>query len=113
MNYLASPPLVVAYALAGTMDVDIVNDPLGQDADGNDVYLRDIWPSTQEVARDRRGGRAVRHVPQAATARSSRATSAGTALDVPTGDRFAWDDESTYVRNPPYFEGMDARAARR
>ncbi len=107
MNYLASPPLCVAYALAGTMDVDIVTDPLGQDDDGNDVYLRDIWPAPQEVAQI--VGDAVR----AEMFRDSYAdVFAGderwNGLEVPTGERFAWDESSTYVRQPPYFEDMPA-----
>jgi len=103
MNYLASPPLVVAYALAGTMDWDPLTDPFP----GSDVMLRDIWPSPQEVAQA---------VESAVQAEMFNASYAGVfegderwnALDVPTGDRFAWDPESTYVRKPPYFEGMDA-----
>jgi aconitate hydratase len=107
MNYLASPPLCVAYALAGTMDIDIVHDPLGQDESGEDVYLRDIWPSEQEVAETI--GRAV----QADMFRRSYGeVFAGderwNALAVPEGERFAWDPDSTYVRLPPYFQGMPA-----
>jgi aconitate hydratase len=107
MNYLASPPLVVAYALAGTMDADIVNDPIGQDADGNDVYLRDLWPSGQEV------GETVERAVRSEMFRSSYGdVFAGderwNSLKVPTGDRFAWDDASTYVHLPPYFDGMPA-----
>ena len=107
MNYLASPPLCVAYALAGTMDVDILGDPLGQDAEGNDVYLRDIWPAPQEVAEI--VGASVR----AEMFRDSYAdVFAGderwNGLEVPTGERFAWDERSTYVRQPPYFEDMPA-----
>jgi aconitate hydratase len=107
MNYLASPPLCVAYALAGTMDIDIVSDPLGQDKDGNDVYLRDIWPSEQEVART--VGESVR----AEMFRSSYGeVFAGderwNGLPVPEGERFAWDEDSTYVRLPPYFQDMPA-----
>ena len=107
MNYLASPPLCVAYALAGTMDIDIVSDPLGQDHDGNDVYLRDIWPSEQEVART--VGESVR----AEMFRSSYGeVFAGderwNSLPVPEGERFAWDEDSTYVRLPPYFQDMPA-----
>ncbi len=110
MNYLASPPLVIAYALAGSMDVDLNEDPLGQDPDGNDVYLRDIWPSPQEVQR----------VIDAAVSaeqfdRGYADVFAGTeqwqALPTPEGDTFAWDPESTYVRRPPYFEGMPAEPA--
>ena len=108
MNYLASPPLVVAYALAGTMDIDIVGEPLGQDAQGQDVYLRDIWPSEQEVAQT---------IEQAIHSDMFRASYgevfAGderwNSLQVPEGDRFAWEQDSTYVRLPPYFEGMPAQ----
>jgi aconitate hydratase len=106
MNYLASPPLVVAYALAGSMDVDLLNDPLGEDRDGEPVYLKDIWPSSEEVART-----------VEASLHSDMFTSsygevfAGDerwhSLDVPEGDRFDWDEESTYVREPPYFEGLE------
>jgi aconitate hydratase len=110
MNYLASPPLVVAYALAGTMDVDLQNDPLGEDADGNPVYLREIWPSAEEVART---------IEQAVQSDMFRKSYDGVyagderwrGLDVPGGDRFAWDDASTYVQNPPYFEDLPAEPA--
>jgi len=107
MNYLASPPLVVAYALAGTMDFDMVNDPLGRDQDGNDVYLRDIWPSEHEVAET--VGSAV----QADMFRKSygevfEGDERWSSLEVPTGDRFAWDPESTYVRRPTFLEGLTA-----
>jgi aconitate hydratase len=105
MNYLASPPLVVAYALAGSMDVDLLNDALGQDADGNDVFLKDIWPSPSEVEEV---------IGQAITsemfAKDYADVFAGDetwrSLPTPEGDTFAWDPESTYVRKPPYFEGM-------
>jgi aconitate hydratase len=105
MNYLASPPLVVAYALAGSMDVDLFNDALGQDADGNDVFLKDIWPSPSEVEEV---------IGQAITsemfAKDYADVFAGDetwrSLPTPEGDTFAWDPESTYVRKPPYFEGM-------
>jgi aconitate hydratase len=107
MNYLASPPLVIAYALAGSMDVDLNNDPLGQDADGNDVFLRDIWPSPQEVQR------VIDHAVSAEQfGRSYQDVFAGTEqwqnLPTPTGDTFEWAEDSTYVRRPPYFEGMPA-----
>ena len=107
MNYLASPPLVVAYALAGTMDVDLLDDPLGHDPDGNPVYLRDMWPSSAEVAE--LIGRAV----QSDMFRKSYAEvfdgdERWNSLDVPAGESFAWDDTSTYVRHPPYFDGMPA-----
>ncbi len=105
MNYLASPPLCVAYALVGTMDVDLLHDPLGRDAEGEDVYLRDIWPSEQEIAKT--VGEAV----QADMFRKSYGeVFAGderwNGLDVPEGERFQWDEQSTYVRLPPYFEDM-------
>ena len=92
MNYLASPPLVVAYALAGSMDADIVNDPIGQDPDGNDVYLRDLWPSTQEV------GETVEAAVRSTMFRSAYAgvfkgDERWNSLEVPTGNRFAWDEK--------------------
>jgi aconitate hydratase len=110
MNYLASPPLCVAYALAGTMDIDIVADPLGQDEHGEDVYLRDIWPSAQEVAQT--VGEAVR---ADMFRKSYGEVFAGdenwNGLPVPDGERFAWAPDSTYVRLPPYFDGMPAEPA--
>ncbi|MEO6858928.1 MAG: aconitate hydratase [Solirubrobacteraceae bacterium] len=108
MNYLASPPLVVAYALAGTMDADIVGDPLGEDTDGNPVYLSDIWPSEHEVAQT------IQKAIRADMFRKSYAEvfdgdERWNSLAVPAGDRFEWAEESTYVRLPPYFEGMPAQ----
>jgi aconitate hydratase len=105
MNYLASPPLVVAYAIAGTMDIDLVDDPLGVDGDGNEVYLKDIWPSTKEIAQT------VEEAVQSDMFRKSYGEvfdgdERWNSLKVPTGDRFAWDADSTYVRQPPYFEGL-------
>jgi aconitate hydratase len=105
MNYLASPPLVVAYALAGTMDIDLLNDPLGRDESGAEVYLSDIWPSSQEIART------IEQAVQSDMFRSSYeqvfdGDERWQTLDVPTGERFAWEADSTYVRLPPYFEGM-------
>jgi aconitate hydratase len=105
MNYLASPPLVVAYAIAGTMDIDLVNDPLGRDKDGNSVFLKDIWPSTAEIART------VEEAVQSDMFRKSygevfEGDENWRGLQVPAGDRFAWDDESTYIAKAPYFEGM-------
>jgi aconitate hydratase len=105
MNYLASPPLCVAYALVGTMDADILNDPLGQDEQGEDVYLRDIWPSERQIAQTI--GEAV----HADMFRSSYAdVFAGderwNGLEVPSGERFAWDERSTYVCPPPYFHDL-------
>ncbi|HSZ14867.1 MAG TPA: aconitate hydratase [Solirubrobacteraceae bacterium] len=107
MNYLASPPLCVAYALAGTMDIDIVADPLGQDEHGEDVYLHEIWPSAQEIAQTI--GEAVR---ADMFRKSYGEVFAGdenwNGLPVPAGERFMWDPDSTYVRLPPYFDGMPA-----
>jgi aconitate hydratase len=107
MNYLASPPLCVAYALAGTMDIDIVGDPLGHDEQGGAVYLRDIWPSEREVAETI--GEAVRadmfrHSYSEVFVGDER----WNGLAVPEGERFAWAEDSTYVRLPPYFQGMPA-----
>ncbi len=105
MNYLASPPLVVAYAIAGTMDIDLATEPLGYDSDGKGVFLADVWPSANEVA-------AVVNSAIDADMFSSRYKDvfAGDArwqnLPTPSGDLFAWDPQSTYVRKPPYFEGM-------
>ncbi len=110
MNYLASPPLVVAYALAGSMDVDLFEDPLGIGEDGNPVYLEDIWPSPQEIE----------EVIDEAIASEMYTTDyadvfAGDeqwqSLPTPEGDTFEWDAESTYVRKPPYFEGMEREPA--
>jgi aconitate hydratase len=105
MNYLASPPLVVAYALAGTMDIDIVGEPLGQDKDGQDVYLRDIWPSEHEVA-ETIGAAIHSDMFRSSYGEVFAGDERWNSLDVPEGDRFAWEPDSTYVRLPPYFEGM-------
>ncbi|GAA1290252.1 MULTISPECIES: aconitate hydratase AcnA [Brachybacterium] len=105
MNYLASPPLVIAYALAGTMDFDFENDPLGTDKEGNEVYLRDIWPSPTEVEKV-----IGESISQEMFTEDYKDVFTGDErwrnLDTPEGATFAWDDESTYVRKPPYFEGM-------
>jgi aconitate hydratase len=104
-NYLASPPLVVAYALAGRMDLDLVEEPLGQDDAGNDVFLRDIWPSADEIQETI--SRAVQGEMFSRTyADVFTGDPAWRELPVPAGDLFAWDPESTYVRRPPYFHGM-------
>ena len=110
MNYLASPPLVIAYALAGTMDFDFDNQPLGADADGNDVYLRDIWPSAQEVQStiDTSIDTGMFDKEYAAVFDGDERWR---SLPTPTGDTFEWADSSTYVRKPPYFEGMSAEPA--
>ena len=109
-NYLASPPLVVAYALAGRMTVDLTTEPLGRGADGEDVYLKDLWPSAQEV-----------QAALAAALRTDQFTAKyGAVFDgderwrglfAPGGDRFAWTDESTYVRRPPFFQALDPEPA--
>ncbi|MDA8434944.1 MAG: aconitate hydratase AcnA [Actinomycetales bacterium] len=108
MNYLASPPLVVAYSIAGTMDLDITTEPLGHDPEGNPVYLRDIWPSPAEVQET------IDSCLDAEMFTSRYAdVFAGDerwqSLPTPTGSTFAWDSESTYVRKPPYFDGMGAQ----
>jgi len=104
-NYLASPPLVLAYALAGRMDVDLEDEPLGQDSDGNDVYLRDLWPSAEEIA-DTIADAIRSDMFSRTYADVFSGDEHWTELDVPEGDLFAWEPESTYVRLPPYFEGM-------
>ncbi|WP_329333650.1 aconitate hydratase AcnA [Streptomyces sp. NBC_00663] len=105
MNYLASPPLVVAYALAGSMKVDITKDALGVDQDGKPVYLADIWPSEAEV-----NDVVANAIGEDMFSKSYQDVFAGDAqwqaLSIPTGDTFEWDAESTYVRKPPYFDGM-------
>ena len=104
-NYLASPPLVVAYALAGTVDIDLQHEPLGHDQQGKDVYLKDIWPTLREV-RDA-VTKSVRsemfHKEYGAVFQGDERWN---SLDVPVGDLYKWDDASTYVKNPPYFDGM-------
>ena len=107
MNYLASPPLVIAYALAGTMDFDFENDALGTDSDGNDVYLRDIWPSPAEVE-SVIGESISRELYTKDYADVFAGDERWQSLETPAGSTFAWDEESTYVRKPPYFEGMGA-----
>ena len=107
MNYLASPPLVVAYALAGTMDHDFENDSLGNDKDGNPVLLKDIWPSAQEIQS------VIDSSISSEMFKKDYATvfdgdHRWKSLDTPTGKTFEWDPKSTYVRKPPYFEGMPA-----
>src|SRR3954454_209621 len=105
MNYLASPPLVVACALAGSMDVDLLNDPLGEDTDGNPVYLHDIWPSPQEIQETIDAA-----IASEMFSKDYADVFAGDerwqGLPTPEGATFEWDPDSTYVRKPPYFEGM-------
>jgi len=110
MNYLASPPLVVAYAIAGTMDIDLLNGPIATTPDGQDVYLRDIWPTATEVE-------AVVNSAIDEQMYATRYADVFTgdarwqALDTPSGETFAWDPASTYVRKPPYFDGMSRTPA--
>jgi aconitate hydratase len=105
MNYLASPPLVVAYAIAGSMKTDITTEPLGTDSEGEPVYLADLWPSEQEVEEV-----VASCIGQEMFTKDYADVFAGDeqwqALPVPTGNTFEWDPESTYVRKPPYFDGM-------
>ena len=104
-NYLASPPLVVAYAIAGTMTLDLINDPIGSDMDGNDVYLRDLWPTNAEIS----AAIAKAVTPEMFRARYADVF-AGTpewqAIPVDQGLLYRWEDQSTYVRRPPFFDGM-------
>jgi aconitate hydratase len=105
MNYLASPPLVVAYALAGTMDIDLASEPLGAGRDGEAVFLRDIWPTMHdvvEVAADSVGADLFRRD----YAEVFTGDETWRQMEVPEGHRYEWDDSSTYVRKPPYFDGM-------
>lgn len=104
-SYLASPPLVVAYALAGTMDFDFASEPLGNDQNGKPVFLRDLWPTKEEIAQI-----VAKDVQSSMFIDKYKAVFKGntewTTLNVPAGDLFTWDENSTYVRNPPYFDGM-------
>src|SRR5207248_248107 len=105
MNYLASPPLCVAYALAGTMDIDLYDEPLGEDRHGEPVFLKDIWPDSREVAA------VIEEAVQSDMFRKSYGEvfdgdERWNSLSVPTGELFAWDPDSTYVRQPPFFVGL-------
>ncbi len=104
-NYLASPPLVVAYALAGRMDFDIVNEPIGNDKSGKPVYLREIWPTPQEVETTMRDS-VTTEMFRKEYADVFTGDEHWRALPLPEGDLYAWDEKSTYIKNPPYFEGM-------
>jgi len=104
-NYLASPPLVVAYALAGRVDIDLENDPIGADQNGRDVYLRDIWPTPEEVAAVVK--RSVRsEMFQKQYAEVFQGDERWNSVQVPAGDLYEWSDRSTYIRKPPYFDNM-------
>ncbi len=110
MNYLASPPLVVAYAIAGRMDIDLYNEPLGEDSEGNAVYLKEIWPTQEEIRQA---------IGEGLSAEGFRETYRDVfggdgrweRLESPEGQLFEWRENSTYVRNPPYFEGMSKEPA--
>ncbi|MDF1600609.1 aconitate hydratase AcnA [Mesorhizobium sp. YIM 152430] len=108
-NYLASPPLVVAYALAGSVKIDLTSEPLGEDRDGNPVFLKDIWPSSIEIQEF-----IARHVTRELFASKYADVFKGDEnwqkVEVSAGQTYTWDDDSTYVQNPPYFEGMGAKA---
>jgi aconitate hydratase len=110
MNFLASPPLVVAYALAGSLDLDLTREPLGTGKDGNPVYLKDLWPSDAEVA-----ATVAKAIDSDMFRRSYASVFTGdenwTGIEVPAGQIYAWDAKSTYVKNPPYFEGMTMEPA--
>jgi aconitate hydratase len=110
MNFLASPPLVVAYALAGSLDVDLNTEPLGTDSHGKPVYMKELWPSAQEVSD------AVRQCLNSQMFRQRYGSvfdgdERWQAIKVPAGNIYAWDDKSTYVKNPPYFKGMTMKPA--
>jgi aconitate hydratase len=110
MNFLASPPLVVGYALAGSMDINLASDALGEDSDGNPVYLSEIWPSPQEIQA------MITQNIDAGMFESNYGTVFGgddnwNNLEVPTGERYAWDPASTYVKHPPFFEGISPEPA--
>ena len=105
MNFLASPPLVVAYSLVGTMNINLANDSIGKDKDDNDVYLKDIWPSQSEVS-----AALSSSINSEMFASSYKSVFDGddnwNSLDIATGEKFAWDSKSTYIKHPPYFENM-------
>ncbi len=110
MNYLASPIMVIAYAIAGTMDFDFENQALGQDAEGNDVFLKDIWPSPEEIETTIQEA-ISRELYEADYADVFKGDEAWRNLDVPEGKTFAWNEDSTYIRKAPYFEGMEMEPA--
>ncbi|TAN04418.1 MAG: aconitate hydratase AcnA [Rhodanobacteraceae bacterium] len=105
MNYLASPPLVVAFAIAGTIDIDLSKQPLGTDKDGKDVYLKDIWPSNKEIA-DLVASSLNSGMFTKSYGEVFKGSREWNAVEVPEGDQYAWDEKSTYIKNPPYFDGM-------
>jgi aconitate hydratase len=105
MNYLASPPLVVAYALAGSLTLDLTSDPLGEDHDGNPVYLRDIWPTTHEI-QDTVSSSVTSEMFRSRYSSVFQGDERWNSIDSPSGKIFDWQDNSTYIQNPPYFRGM-------
>ena len=110
MNYLASPPLCVGYAIAGTMDIDLYDEPLGEDEHGEPVFLKDVWPSATEVAQ------VVEEAVRSDMFRESYGEvfdgdERWNSLSVPTGERFAWEEDSTYVRRPPFFDALPREPA--
>ncbi|HET9928093.1 MAG TPA: aconitase family protein, partial [Rubrobacter sp.] len=108
-NYLASPPLVVAYALAGTVDIDLSRDPIGEDEDGNPVYLQDIWPSQEEVAREIENALDPEiYIEQYADVYTGNEQ--WNDVEVPSGDLYEWDPESTYIQEPSFFKDMGPEA---
>ena len=108
MNYLASPPLVVAYALAGTVNLDLTTEPLGTGSDGKPVYLRDIWPSNKEIG-DLIAGNVSPEMFKKNYANVFAGDSRWNQIASPDGEAFAWDEASTYIKNPPYFDGMQMK----
>jgi aconitate hydratase len=105
MNYLASPPLVVAYALAGSLNLDLTSDPLGNDRDGNPVFLKDIWPSSHEIG-DAIASSVTREMFSSRYSDVFKGDENWSGIDSPVGEMFDWQDDSTYIQNPPYFQGM-------
>ncbi|MGH8234104.1 MAG: aconitate hydratase AcnA [Rhodanobacteraceae bacterium] len=105
MNYLASPPLVVAFSIAGTIDIDMTKDPLGKDKNGKDVYLKEIWPTNKEIA-DLVASSVNAGMFSKNYAEVFKGSKEWNAVAVPEGDQYAWDSKSTYIKNPPYFDGM-------
>ncbi len=109
MNYLASPPLVVAYALAGSLDLDLSSEALGNDRDGNPVYLKDIWPSSHEI-QAAINSNVTREMFRSSYASVFQGDERWNSIDSPEGEKFDWQDDSTYIQNPPYFRGMTLQA---
>ncbi len=105
MNYLASPPLVVAYALAGSLDIDLTSEPLGRGNDGKDVYLKDIWPSNKEIS-DLIASSINAEMFEKSYADVFKGDSRWNQIESPDGELYAWDQKSSYIKNPPYFDGM-------